>query len=93
MSEKHEFFPQPHGAPWCFCQARDCPGWAAYVTWHQADTGDDGEPGHDVIEAHRRMSRMLAKVTSYYSELLGAEVDFNTALDLADIDRAAEWHN
>ena len=91
MLDEHEFFPQPRGnPPWCFCRHRDCPGWAVYVAWHQADTGEDGEPSDEVIEAHRRMSRVIAKLTCHYSALFGIEMDLNTALELADIDRAAK---
>ena len=90
MPDEHEFFPQPRGnPPWCFCRCRDCPGWAVYVAWHQDDTGENGEPSDEMIEAHRRMSRLIAKLTCYYSALFGIEVDLNTALELADIDRAA----
>ena len=91
MPEAHEFFSQPHGnPPWCFCRDRECPGWAAYVAWHQARTGSEGEPDDDVIEMHRRITRTLAKLTSHYSELLGTDVSYNAALDLAAIEMAAE---
>ena len=60
------------------------------MAWHQDDTGGDGEPSEEVIESHRRMSRLIAKLTCYYSALFGIEVDLNTALELADIDRAAK---
>ena len=90
---EHEFFPQPHGIPWCFCKDRDCPGWAAYVAWYQSHDDVDGEPGDDVIETHRQMSIVLTELISYYSKLLGIEVDYKMALDLAAIDRAAESHN
>jgi hypothetical protein len=91
MPDEHEFFPQPGGnPPWCFCRDRDCPGWAAYLAWHQDDTGGDGEPDEGVVETHRLITRLLAALTRHYSELFGIEVDFNAALDLADIERAAE---
>jgi hypothetical protein len=91
MPDEHEFFPQPRGnPPWCFCRRRNCSGWAAYVAWHQDDTGANGEPSDEVTEAHRRMLRLIAKLTYYYSALLGIEVDLNMALELADIDRAAK---
>jgi hypothetical protein len=89
MADKHEFFPQPRGNPWCFCRDRDCPGWVAYVAWHQADTGEDSDPDHDAIKAHRRIATLLADLTRYYGALFGVEVDIHTALDLMDIDRAA----
>ena len=91
MPDKHEFFPQPRGnPPWCFCRHQDCPGWTVYVAWHRGDTGEDGEPSDEVIEAHRRMSKLIAKLTCYYSALFGIEMDLNMALELTDIDRAAK---
>lgn len=93
MPDEHEFFPQPRGnPPWCFCKDPHCPGWTAYVAWYQADTGGPCEPDDDVIETHRRITRTMVNLARGYSELLGAGVDFNTALDLAAIDRAAEPH-
>ena len=68
-------------------QALGLSGWAVYVAWHQDDTGENGEPSDEVIEAHRRMSRLIAKLTCYYSALFGIEVNLNTALELADIER------
>jgi hypothetical protein len=90
---EHQFFPQPHGIPWCFCKDRDCLGWTAYMTWYQSYDDVDGEPGDDVIETHRQMSMVLTELVSYYSKLLGIEVDYQMALDLADIDRATESRN
>ncbi len=60
------------------------------MAWHQYDTGENGEPSDEVIEAHRRMSRLIARLTRYYSALFGIEVDLNTALELADIDSLAK---
>jgi hypothetical protein len=90
---EHKFFTQPQGTPWCFCKDRDCRGWTAYMAWYQAYDDTDGEPDDVTIETHREMSIVLTELTSYYSKLLGIEVDFQLALDLADIDRAAESRN
>lgn len=91
MPDDHEFLPQPRGnPPWCFCKDWHCPGWTAYVAWYQADTGGHGKPADDVIETHRWITRTLVDLARSYSELLGAEVDFETALDMAAIDRATE---
>jgi hypothetical protein len=90
MPDGHQFFPQPFGNPaWCFCRDRDCPGWAAYLAWYQNGADGDGEPDDGVIEAHRLITRELATLTRRYSELFGIELDFNTALNLADIERAS----
>jgi hypothetical protein len=65
MPDGHEFYPQPRGnPPWCFCTRRDCPGWAAYVAWYQDHTGEEGEPGDQVIEAHSCLSRLSIVVRS-----------------------------
>jgi hypothetical protein len=91
MPDEHEFFRQPRGnPPWCFCRSRACPGWAAYASWYQDDTGRAGEPDDKVIEMHRVLTTELARLTRHYSELFGADVDLETALDLADIEKAAE---
>jgi hypothetical protein len=60
------------------------------VAWHQVGNGSDGEPDDAVIEMHRRITRTLAKLTRRYSELLGTEVGYDAALDLAAIETAAE---
>jgi hypothetical protein len=87
MPDRHELFAQPHGnPPWCFCQDRDCPGWIAYVTWYQGDTGQAGEPDDDVIETHRRITKLIAELVGRYGELFGPGVDINTAVDLAALD-------
>ena len=72
-----------------FCRRRDCPGRAAYAAWYQDDTGEQGEPGGEVTEAHRSLSRLIAKLVCHYSALFGTEVDMDTALELNAIDRAA----
>jgi hypothetical protein len=93
MPDEHEFFPQPGGnPPWCFCRRGDCPGWAAYAAWYQDDTGEEGEPGDEVIEAHRCLSRLIAKLVFHYSALFSTEMDMDTALELNAIDRAADLH-
>lgn len=90
MPDKHEFFPQPFGnPPWCFCQSRDCPGWAAYLAWRQWAAGAGGEPDDREIEATRQITRELVTLTRRYSELFGVDLDFNAALELAEIDQAA----
>ena len=91
MADEHEFFPQPGDhPPWCFCRHQDCPGWTAYLAWHQAGTGGNGEPSDAVIESHKLMARLVTELPRYYSALLGTPVDLKTALELAAIDRAAE---
>jgi hypothetical protein len=90
-TEEHEFFAQPGNAqPWCFCRTRDCPGWAAYLAWYRDDAGEDSDPDGDVVEAHKRITRVLGELTSRYSRLLGVEVGYNDALDLAAAEKAAE---
>jgi hypothetical protein len=89
MPDEHEFFWPPNGnPPWCFCRRPDCAGWAAYVTWRQVGN-NPVELADDVIEADRRITTTLADLTSYYRDLFGPGVDFNTALDFAAIDKAA----
>jgi hypothetical protein len=91
MPNEHEFFPQPgDNPPWCFCRDRSCPGWVAYAAWHQDATGEVAEPGNDAIEAHEAITRALTNLARSYSKLFGASVDFNTALDLAALERAGE---
>jgi len=91
MADEHEFFPQPEDhPPWCFCRHQDCPGWTAYMAWHQAGTGGNGEPSDEVIESHRLMAKLVTELPRYYSALFGTPVDLKTALELAAIDRAAE---
>jgi hypothetical protein len=91
MTDDHEFFPQPDDRPpWCFCRHQDCPGWTAYMAWHQAGPGGNGEPSDEVIESHRLMAKLVTELPRYYSALLGTPVDLKTALELASIDRAAE---
>jgi hypothetical protein len=91
MPDKHEFFPHPaairRGG---FAGTRTVPGGPSTWPGIGADTGEDGEPSDEVIEAHRRMSKLIAKLTCYYSALFGIEADLNMALELADIDRAAK---
>jgi hypothetical protein len=60
------------------------------VAWYQDDTSEEGEPGDEVIEAHRCLLRLIANLVFYYSALSGTAVDLNTALELAAIDRTAE---
>jgi hypothetical protein len=89
--DKHEFFPQPGGTPpWCFCRTRSCPGWAAYVTWHQDATGEADEPDNDETDTHHAITKVLANLVHSYSKLFGADVDFNTALDLAGLEATGE---
>lgn len=73
MPYGHEFYPQPRGnPPWCFCRRRDCPGWAAYLAWYQDHTGEQGEPGDQVTEAHSCLSKVIATLVSRYSALSGS---------------------
>jgi hypothetical protein len=60
------------------------------MAWHRADTGGDSEPSAEALEAHRLMARLVTELPRYYSALFGTEVDLKMALELADIDRAAE---
>jgi hypothetical protein len=88
MPDEHEFFSQPHGNPaWCFCRLPHCTGWAAYVKSFQAGNRTTDEPDDDAIETARKITRTLAGLTRHYSDLFGIKVDYNTALDLAAIDR------
>ena len=90
MPDRHEFLPQPHSAsPWCSCQDPDCPGRAASAARHRDYTGQAGDPEDDAIETHRLITRLLADLTRHDSHLSGVDVDANTALDLAGIDRSA----
>jgi hypothetical protein len=91
MPDKHEFYAQPRGnRPWCFCRDQGCAGWAAYVAWHQGATGRAGEPDKTTAKTHEVVTRLLTNLARSYSKLFGADVDFNTALDLADLERAGE---
>jgi hypothetical protein len=38
--------------------SKGCPWWAAYMAWHQDDTGEDGEPSDEVIESPGLMARL-----------------------------------
>ena len=42
-----------------------------------------------MTEAHRSLSRLIAKLVSRYSALFGTEADMDTALELNAIDKAA----
>jgi hypothetical protein len=89
MTGKHEFFAQPRGnPPWCFCRDQACTGWAAYMAWYQGGTGEGAEPDDNVVEVHRLITTLRATLTRHHGELFSSSVDVDTALDLADIERA-----
>jgi len=62
------------------------------MAWYRDNTGQDEEPDDDAIQTHKLITRLLVDLTRHYSELFGTEVDLNTALELAGIDRTAGPH-
>jgi hypothetical protein len=90
MPDRHEFLPQPHSAsPGCSRPDPDRPGRAASAARHRDHTGQAGDPDDDAIKTHRLITRLPADLTRHYRQLSGVDLDANTALDLAGIDRSA----